>query len=125
MTPVSRRRRRRERTFAGARFRGFVRAHIPGAVTAPGYGVGVGRPKQYPEPRVATAVRIPVSLRDQLRAAAAERDVSANLLVTRALADYLERLPPPAPTTTSTGGRGQPARNRTEGATRAARRSPR
>ena len=54
----------------------------------------MGRPKIYDEPRIATAVRLPTSLRDELHEAAAARDVSANLLVTRAVADYLRRLPP-------------------------------
>lgn len=53
----------------------------------------MGRPRIYEEPRVATAIRLPVSLRDELRAVAAERDVSVNLLVTRAVLDYLVRLP--------------------------------
>lgn len=53
------------------------------------------RPRIYDEPRVATAVRLPVSLRDDLRVAARERAVSVNLLVTRAISDYLRRLPPP------------------------------
>ena len=48
----------------------------------------------YDEERVATAIRLPSSLRDQLQAAAAERDVSVNLLVTRAVSAYLRRLPP-------------------------------
>lgn len=47
----------------------------------------------YEEPRVATAIRLPRSLRDELQKAAAERDVSVNFLVTRAVHDYLERLP--------------------------------
>ena len=53
----------------------------------------MGRPKIYEEPRVATAIRLPVSLRDELQAAAIERDVSVNFLVTRAVLDYLRRLP--------------------------------
>lgn len=54
----------------------------------------MGRPKIYDEPRVATAIRLPTSLRDELQAAATERDVSVNFLVTRAVVDYLRRLPP-------------------------------
>jgi hypothetical protein len=54
----------------------------------------MGRPRIYQEPRVATAVRLPASLRDQLQTVATERDVSVNLLVTRAVSDYLRRLPP-------------------------------
>jgi predicted transcriptional regulator len=53
----------------------------------------MGRPRIYEEPRVATAIRLPTSLRDELQAAAAERDVSVNFLVTRAVLDYLGRLP--------------------------------
>jgi hypothetical protein len=53
----------------------------------------MGRPKICDEPRVATAVRLPASLRDELQAAATERDVSVNFLVTRAVLDYLRRLP--------------------------------
>lgn len=53
----------------------------------------MGRPRIHEEPRVATAIRLPTSLRDELRTVAAERDVSVNLLVTRAVVDYLRRLP--------------------------------
>jgi hypothetical protein len=52
----------------------------------------MGRPRIYEEPRVATAIRIPASLRDDLRAAAIERDVSVNFLVTKAVVDYMGRL---------------------------------
>lgn len=41
-----------------------------------------------------TAVRLPESLHDRLHREASARDVSANLLVTRALEAYLEKLPP-------------------------------
>jgi hypothetical protein len=57
------------------------------------YGRSMGRPRIYDEPRVATAIRLPASLRDELQAAATERDVSVNFLVTRAVLDYLRRLP--------------------------------
>ncbi len=53
----------------------------------------MGRPKLHEEPRVTTAVRIPKSLHQRLHKAAAERDVSVNRLVTRAVSDYLDRLP--------------------------------
>jgi hypothetical protein len=43
---------------------------------------------------VATAIRLPASVRDELQEAATERDVSVNLLVTRAVCEYLRRLPP-------------------------------
>ncbi len=55
----------------------------------------MGRPRMYDEPRVATAIRLPSSLRDELQAAAIERDVSVNFLVTRAVAAYLRQLPYP------------------------------
>ena len=55
----------------------------------------MGRPRIYDEPRVATAIRLPVSLRDELLATATERDVSMNFLVTRAVSDYLRRLRSP------------------------------
>lgn len=44
--------------------------------------------------RRATAVRLPPALHQQLREAAAERQVSANLLVEQAIAEYLDRLVP-------------------------------
>lgn len=53
----------------------------------------MGRPRIYDEPRVTTAIRLPASLRGELQAAAVERDVSVNFLVTRAVLDYLSRLP--------------------------------
>jgi len=53
----------------------------------------MARPKTYTEARVATAVRIPVSVHRRLQQAATDRDVSANLLVTRALTEFLDRLP--------------------------------
>ncbi|HXW35326.1 MAG TPA: hypothetical protein VEJ87_12165 [Acidimicrobiales bacterium] len=53
------------------------------------------RPKVYEEERVATAIRLPVSLREELQRAAFARDVSVNYLVTKAISDLLERLPGP------------------------------
>ena len=52
----------------------------------------MARPRTFTERRVATAVRLPVSVHRRLHDAARTRDVSANLLVTRAVADYLDRL---------------------------------
>ncbi len=52
------------------------------------------RPRTYAEDRVATAVRLPVSVHRRLHQAAVDRDVSANLLITRAVTDFLERLTP-------------------------------
>jgi hypothetical protein len=51
------------------------------------------RPRTYEEPRVATAVRLPVSIYRRLHDAASDRDVSANLLVIRAVSELLDRLP--------------------------------
>lgn len=55
----------------------------------------MGRPRCSEEPRVTTAIRLPASLREALQDAAARRDVSINFLVTRAVSDFLERLPAP------------------------------
>jgi predicted HicB family RNase H-like nuclease len=54
----------------------------------------MARPKVYDERRVTTAIRLPESLHDRLRAEADARQVSVNYLVTHALADYLARLVP-------------------------------
>ena len=54
----------------------------------------MARPRICDEPRVPTAVRLPESLHDRLRDAALERDVSVNLLITRAIESYLDQLPP-------------------------------
>ncbi|MFN0092299.1 MAG: hypothetical protein ACKVWR_18855 [Acidimicrobiales bacterium] len=43
--------------------------------------------------RIATAVRLPASVHRRLHDAASDRDVSANLLVTRAVTEFLDRLP--------------------------------
>ncbi|MCU0270723.1 MAG: type II toxin-antitoxin system HicB family antitoxin [Acidimicrobiales bacterium] len=53
----------------------------------------MGRPRVCDERRIVTAVRLPESLHRRLQLAASERDVSANLLVTKALDEYLRRLP--------------------------------
>ncbi|MGB3411737.1 MAG: toxin-antitoxin system HicB family antitoxin [Microthrixaceae bacterium] len=53
----------------------------------------MGRPRVSEEKRIATAVRLPESIHRRLHRVATERDVSANLLVTKAVSDYLERLP--------------------------------
>jgi hypothetical protein len=55
----------------------------------------MGRPRIYAEPRVATAVRLPVSVHDELQRVASARAVSVNFLVTRAVTDLLTRLPDP------------------------------
>ncbi len=59
----------------------------PGAMVG-----GMSRPRTFDEKRVATAIRLPESVHHRLRQAAIDRDVSANLLVTRAVCDYLDRL---------------------------------
>ena len=53
----------------------------------------MARPRTYEEPRVATAVRLPESIYRRLHDAASDRDVSANLLVIRAVSELLDRLP--------------------------------
>jgi hypothetical protein len=53
-----------------------------------------GRPREFDPDRVTKAVRIPPELDQQLKAAAAERGVSVNLLINTALTDYLQRLVP-------------------------------
>ncbi len=55
----------------------------------------MARPKVHHEKRVSTAIRIPKSLHARLHEAAAERDVSVNLLATRALSEFLETLVSP------------------------------
>lgn len=54
----------------------------------------MARPRIYREPRVATAVRLPETLHRRLHDAAADREVSANLLIVRAVSDYLDHLAP-------------------------------
>jgi hypothetical protein len=56
--------------------------------------VSVSRPRVYDEPRVATAIRLPTSLHEELQSVASERDVSVNFLVTRAVSTFLAQLPP-------------------------------
>ena len=64
------------------------------AVAPPRYVEPVARPRISDEPRVPTAVRLPESLHDRLHREALERQVSANLLVTKAVEAYLDQLPP-------------------------------
>jgi hypothetical protein len=54
----------------------------------------MGRPRLYDEERIATAVRLPASLHRDLHAAAEERDVSANLLIVKAVRRYLAQIKP-------------------------------
>jgi HicB family len=51
------------------------------------------RPRTYEERRIATAVRLPESIHRRLHQEASSRDVSANLLVIRAVTEFLEHLP--------------------------------
>ncbi|MGI9578508.1 MAG: toxin-antitoxin system HicB family antitoxin [Microthrixaceae bacterium] len=53
----------------------------------------MGRPRVSSERRVATAVRLPESIHRRLHLAAEDRAVSANLIITKAVDEYLERLP--------------------------------
>jgi hypothetical protein len=53
----------------------------------------MGRRRIYNERRIATAVRLPESVHERLRGVADDREVSANLIITRAITEYLERLP--------------------------------
>lgn len=53
----------------------------------------MARRRTYEERRVATAVRLPESVHRRLHEAALDRDVSANLLVTKAVTEFLDRLP--------------------------------
>jgi predicted HicB family RNase H-like nuclease len=52
------------------------------------------RPKVHHDPRVTTAVRLPEELHERLRKAAADRDLSANYLVVKALEEFLNNLVP-------------------------------
>jgi hypothetical protein len=51
------------------------------------------RPRTYDERRIATAVRLPESVHQRLHEAANDRNISANLLVTRAVTEFLDQLP--------------------------------
>lgn len=53
----------------------------------------MGRPKMYSD-RVDVGLRLDRDLRDALAAVAAERDVSANLLINKAIRRYLAELAP-------------------------------
>jgi hypothetical protein len=72
----------------------------------------MARPKVYEEERVATAVRLPRTLHEQLHEAADERQVAANLLIVKAIERFLAQLtpvdeltatPPPAPMSQAPG----------------------
>lgn len=53
----------------------------------------MARPRQYDEPRIGVALRLPKTLRDELQRAAAARDVSVNFLATKAIDAYLQGHP--------------------------------
>ena len=55
----------------------------------------MARPRTYDEERVATAIRLPVSLHSDLRRLAHARDVSVNYLITRAVEELLANDPGP------------------------------
>ena len=54
----------------------------------------MARPKIYEERRVATAVRLPVSVHAELQRLARARDVSVNYVVTRAVEELLAHSSP-------------------------------
>ncbi len=54
----------------------------------------MSRPRTYDEERVGSNYRLPRSLHERLKAEAEDREVSVNLLIERAISDYLERLLP-------------------------------
>ncbi|HPU38111.1 MAG TPA: toxin-antitoxin system HicB family antitoxin [Microthrixaceae bacterium] len=68
----------------------------------------MGRPRISTERRIATAVRLPESLHRRLQVAASDRDVSANLLITKAVDEYLDRLPSADAVLASTSARAKP-----------------
>ena len=75
-------------------FRVFVRA-VSATLSHPvAMVMFMSRPRVYDEPRVATAIRLPTSLHEELQTVASERDVSVNFLVTRAVSTFLAELPP-------------------------------
>jgi hypothetical protein len=53
----------------------------------------MGRPRIYDEPRVTTALRLSLAMRDELRKVAREQGASVNQLVVRTLSEYLSRRP--------------------------------
>jgi uncharacterized protein (DUF4415 family) len=71
-----------------------VRAVSTTAGAGLNYAAPVSRPKVHQEPRVTTAVRLSRAVHERLRRAADERQVSVNLLVEKAVDDYLARLVP-------------------------------
>ena len=60
---------------------------------APWQALEVTRRRMCEEPRLAIAIRLPTSLHLRLRSEVRARQVSANLLVEQAIADFLDQLP--------------------------------
>ena len=56
---------------------------------------GRGRPRQYTEERITTAIRVPLSLHRRLQEEAGVRDTSVNHLFLRAASYYLDHVLPP------------------------------
>jgi hypothetical protein len=54
----------------------------------------MARPKRYPDGRIGTHVRMTEDLHERLAAAAAEREVSVNWMITKACEDFLAHLIP-------------------------------
>ena len=54
----------------------------------------MGRPQTYKAPRISTNIRLSYELHERLMAEAAERDLSANYLICRAIEEFLDRLIP-------------------------------
>ena len=82
-----------------------MRAHYPPCSRGPTVTVAaMSRPKIYAENRITTAVRLPESLYEWLKATARERDVSVTYLVVRAVEDYRERIVPPTGTPVGSSG---------------------
>lgn len=58
----------------------------------------MARPRIYHEPRVVTAVRLPIDVRSRLDSVARARQTSVNALVNRAVTDLLDVIEtPPSP----------------------------
>lgn len=55
----------------------------------------MGRPALHHEPRVTTALRLPLPKHQRLKVEAARRNLSVNHLVNLAVDDFLDRLLPP------------------------------
>jgi predicted HicB family RNase H-like nuclease len=56
----------------------------------------MGRPREYTERRVATALRLPESLHEDLTEAARDHGLSVNRMVEQAIVEFLTDLLPPS-----------------------------